>query len=345
MQVTIGEIAERVMFVTPSTKCEYVFTIFKETPDVEGVVVCLDNRPVGLVTKTKFYQKLSIQYGFDLFMKRTIDLVMISNPLVVDHSLPITEASAQAMDRTQEHLYDYVIVTKEDRLTGIVSIRNLLMKLAEEQISIARYSNPLTGLPGNFEIKNALKTAISYKKYTVFYIDINSFKTFNDTFGFKLGDEVIQKTAMILKNTFLGSDNSIQSFVGHIGGDDFIAIVPHHDYKEICKTILAKFEKYAHQFYSEEEHSQGYIKAISRMGILENIPLLGLSIAVVQNFNTSFQTIEELSKVAAHLKKRCKSLRRSVYLTIDEKVPAVFRGFDQLEKREVNVVNERENGR
>lgn len=326
MQVTIGEISEQVVVVTPSTKCEYVYSIFKETPEVEGVVVCIDNRPIGLVTKTKFYQKLSIQYGFDLFMKRTVDLVMISDPLIVDQSVPITEVSAQAMDRTQEHLYDYVIVTKEDRLIGIVSIRNLLMKLAEEQISIARYSNPLTGLPGNFEIKNALKTAITYEKYTVFYIDINSFKTFNDTFGFKLGDEVIQEAAIILKNTFFCNDKSLESFVGHIGGDDFIAIVPNHDYKEICTTILAKFEQYAHQFYSAEEHRQGYIQAISRMGILENIPLLGLSIAVVQNLNNQYQTIEELSKEAAHLKKRCKSLRRSVYLTIDEKVPISFQG-------------------
>ena len=154
MQVTIGEIAEQVIVVTPSTKCEYIYTIFKEKPEIEGVVVCSDDRPIGLVTKTKFYQKLSIQYGFDLFMKRTIDLVMITDPLIVDHSVPITETSAQAMDRALEHLYDYVIVTKKDRLVGIVSIRNLLMKLAEEQISIARYSNPLTGLPGNFEIKN-----------------------------------------------------------------------------------------------------------------------------------------------------------------------------------------------
>jgi len=91
MQVMIGEIAEQVMVVTPSTKCEYVYAIFKETPEIEGIVVCSEDRPVGLVTKTKFYQKLSTQYGFDLFMKRTVDLVMISDPLVLDQSVPITE--------------------------------------------------------------------------------------------------------------------------------------------------------------------------------------------------------------------------------------------------------------
>jgi diguanylate cyclase (GGDEF)-like protein len=324
MQVTIGEIAEQVIVVTPSTKCEYIYTIFKEKPEIEGVVVCSDDRPIGLVTKTKFYQKLSTQYGFDLFMKRTIDLVMINDPLIVDHSVPITETSAQAMDRTQEHLYDYVIVTKEDRLIGIVSIRNLLMKLAEEQISIARYSNPLTGLPGNFEIKNALKTAIAYEKYTILYIDINLFKAFNDTFGFKLGDEVIQYTATILKETVLKGSTSMESFVGHIGGDDFIAILPHHDFKGICQTLIKRFEQFTHQFYSAEELEQGFIHGISRMGVLENIPLVGLSIAVIHNISTSFHSIEEISKEAAMIKKRCKSLRRSVFLTNEEKIPEGF---------------------
>lgn len=321
MQVTIGEIAEQVIVVTPSTKCEYVYTIFKEKPAIEGVVVCSDDRPIGLVTKTKFYQKLSTQYGFDLFMKRTIDLVMISDPLIVDHSVPITETSAQAMDRAQEHLYDYVIVTKEDRLIGIVSIRNLLMKLAEEQISIARYSNPLTGLPGNFEIKNALKTAIAYEKYTILYIDINLFKAFNDTFGFKLGDEVIQYTATILKETVRNGNTSMESFIGHIGGDDFIAILPHHEFKIICQTLINRFEQFTHQFYTEEELSQGFIHGISRMGVLENIPLVGLSIAVIQNANKQYNTIEEISLEAARIKKRCKSLRRSVFLTGEDKVP------------------------
>lgn len=324
MQVTIGEIAENVIVVTPSTKCEYVYSMFKDSPEIEGMVVCSAERPVGLITKTKFYQKLSTQYGFDLFMKRTVDLVMITDPLIIDQSVPITEASAQAMDRLQEHLYDYVIVTKEDRLIGIASIRNLLMKLAEEQISIARYANPLTGLPGNFEIKNALKTALTYQEYTVFYIDINSFKTFNDTFGFKSGDEIIQETASILKDTILTSQQGLQFFVGHIGGDDFIAIIPHHDYHEICKRIITKFEQFAHQFYSIEDLKQGYIQAINRIGILENIPLIGLSIAVIQNQDTTFQSIEELSREAAHLKKRCKAMRRSIYLTTDTKIPGSF---------------------
>lgn len=314
MQVSIGEIAEKVITVTPTTKCEYVYSLFIESPSLEGIVVCSDQQPVGLMMKTQFYQKLSTKYGFDLFMNRTIDLVMNMEPLIVDYSLPITEVSAQAMDREQTNLYDYVIVTAQDELVGIVSIRNLLIKLAEVQISIARYSSPLTGLPGNFEIKNALQNALSFKKFSVLYIDINSFKVFNDSFGFKQGDEVIQGAASIIEDA-IHSNRQEQTFVGHIGGDDFIAIVPHHKYDDICQTIIEQFDLMAGSFYTEKELEQGFVRAHNRKGNLEDIPMIGVSIAVVTNRYSTFGSTEELSKEAALLKKRCKSLRRSVYLT------------------------------
>lgn len=317
MQITIGDIAEQVPIVSPSTKCEDVYSVFNEVPSLEGIVVCTDNEPVGLVMKSHFYQKLSIKYGFDLFMKRTIELVMNKEPLIVDSSVHITEVSALAMHRDQENLYDYVIVTAEDRIFGIVSIKNLLIKLAEVQVSNARYSNPLTGLPGNYEIIDSLQETLTYEKYSVLYIDINSFKVFNDTFGFKHGDEVIQETANIISETIITEEKG-PSFVGHIGGDDFIAIVPHFHYKDICYKIITRFDHLPRRFYSNEELTRGYVRAINRKGIMENIPIIGLSIAVVQNKNYSFHTIEELSKEAAKLKKKCKGIKRSVFLTFED---------------------------
>ncbi|MFP5113983.1 hypothetical protein ACSU64_16535 [Bacillaceae bacterium C204] len=70
MQLAIGEIVEKVTKVTPYTKCEEVYKSFKEIPSLEGVVVCLNEVPVGLVMNTHFYQALSTKYGFNLFMNR-----------------------------------------------------------------------------------------------------------------------------------------------------------------------------------------------------------------------------------------------------------------------------------
>ncbi len=317
MEQTIGDIAEKGLIVTPFTKCEVIYKSFKETPSLEGIVVCLNEQPVGLVMKTHFYQALSTKYGFNLFMNRTIELVMNKEPLMVDYSVPITDVSALAMNRSLDHLYDYVIVTVQDQMYGIVSIKNLLMKLTEVQVKIARNSNPLTGLPGNFVINETLQDLLLVEKFTVLYIDIDSFKAFNDTHGFREGDELIRETANIIVAT-LETYAGESSFVGHIGGDDFIAVIYDFEYEHICQSIITQFDHKSRQFYSDEELSRGYVQAVSRKGKLEQVSLVSLSIAVVSNTAATFQSVEQLSKEAANVKEKCKVIKKSIFLTLED---------------------------
>ncbi|MED4454719.1 GGDEF domain-containing protein [Metabacillus fastidiosus] len=317
MYLVIGDIVEKVNIVAPSTKCEDVYKIFDENPSLEGIVVCTGEQPIGLVMKTQFFQKLSTKYGFDLFMKRTIDLVMDQELLVVDFSAPIAEVSTLAMNRKQANLYDYVVVTKQGSIYGIVSMRDLIIKLSEVQINIARYSNPLSGLPGNNVIEEKLQEILTYENFSVFYLDIDLFKVFNDTYGFREGDVLLKETANIISETILTSANE-PSFVGHIGGDDFIAVIPHYDHESLCEAIINRFDQFILRFYSDEERKKGYIRAITRQGTVENVPLVSISIAVVQNENFIISTVEQLSKKAAELKKKCKEFKHSVFLTLDD---------------------------
>ncbi|MFT4417235.1 GGDEF domain-containing protein [Fredinandcohnia humi] len=317
MHIVIGEIAKEGKIVLPSTICEEVYDAFENDSSLEGIIVCEGFKPIGLVMKTHFFHRLSTKYGFDLFMKRTIDRVMDHVPLIVDYSLPITEVSSLAMSRKVDNLYDLVIVTKNNKIFGAVSIRELIMKLAEVQIRNARFSSPLTGLPGNIVIKEMLEEVLTYKMFSVLYIDIDSFKAFNDTYGFSTGDEIIKETATILTDSILTKSNE-PSFVGHIGGDDFIATIPHYCHKEICDTIINRFHTTLEKFYVKEDIENGYVKVLNRQGILEQTPLVSISIAVIQNINHSIPTLEQLSKEAAKVKRSCKAIRRSIYLTLEE---------------------------
>jgi diguanylate cyclase (GGDEF)-like protein len=318
MYVTIGEIVENIPIVSRTTYCEEIYKMFSENVTLDGVIICENEIPIGLVMKTKFFQKLSTKFGFDLFMKRTVSLVMDIDFLLIESSVSVTDVTNLAMGRSPDCLYDFVIVTKNDRYLGVVSIRDLLLKLSEIQINIARYSSPLTGLPGNYVIEEELNTFINRSQFSVFYFDINSFKFFNDTFGFKLGDELIKETARIITNVFLPTSPDNPSFVGHIGGDDFIASLTHYHFEGVCQTILQQFDTYVEQFYSNEELKKGYITGENRNGIVEKIPLVSLSIAVIQNKNIKFSSVEELSKIAAKVKKKCKSFGKSVYLSNEE---------------------------
>ena len=118
------------------------------------------------------------------------------------------------------------------------TIRNLV-----DLILINRGISPLTKLPGNIPIQAELKKRLLKKQnFAVLYFDLDNFKAYNDTYGFLGGDEVIKQTArIIVKN--VNSNENIHNFVGHIGGDDFVALVSNENYDDILQNIILEFDK------------------------------------------------------------------------------------------------------
>ena len=202
-----------------------------------------------------FFQSLSKKYGLDLFMGREIKLIMDQMPLYVDYNVDIVEVSTLAMQRTQQHIYDSVIVTKHEQVYGIVSIKNLLLKLAEIKVDIARDSSPLTGLPGNYEIQQHIEKVLKYEEFSILYLDLDQFKSYNDTYGFHKGDELLRETASLIKTNT--SQITTPYFIGHIGGDDFIIILTHHMYSSICENIIQNFDHMIERFYRPEDYKKG----------------------------------------------------------------------------------------
>lgn len=302
MFLQIGEIAEQIPDISIHHKCGFVDQIFKSNPQLQGVAVTENGRTAGLIMRISFYQKIGTLYGYTLYMGRTVELVMDKNPLVVDYNTPIIEVSRQAMSRQDENLYDYVIVTHEKALFGAVSVRDLLLNFAEIQAVAASFLNPLTGLPGNISITEWMVKSLLQDEFSVLYIDLDHFKAYNDTYGFKEGDRMIQATAELLKREAL----RMNGFLGHIGGDDFIIFISDYHYEECCRSIIAAFDTAVKDFYHAGHLAQKYVLTESRSGQLEEIPLVSISIAVVTNRSRRFASIEELSVEAARFKKAAK---------------------------------------
>ncbi|MEK4513215.1 GGDEF domain-containing protein [Paenibacillus sp. FSL K6-2524] len=309
----IGEIAEVIPYVSQDTKCEQVNQVFKDNPHLQGVVVIHNDYPVALVMRVQFYQQMGTLYGYNIYMGRPIGLIMKQEPLVVDYGESVAEVSKLAMDRPEEELYDYVIVAKNSQFYGVVSIRKLLLSFAEIQTKIATFLNPLIGLPGNLSIKEKLKQILEWEHFCVLYIDLDNFKVYNDTYGFTAGDKLTQATATILKGFIYQPD----SFVGHIGGDDFIAILNHHDYRQLNQSIIEQFDDMIGSFYSDSHLRQHYVLAENRAGRIEEIPLVGISIAIVTNEWRRYDHEDEIVNESTRIKKRCKADKHSCYYTND----------------------------
>ena len=180
-----------------------------------------------------------------------------------------------------------------------------------------RRVSPLTGLPGNVQIHSELKKRISKEEeFSVLYLDLDNFKSYNDVYGFLKGDKIIQYTANIITDEIHTDGGS--GFVGHVGGDDFIAIVPYTEVDNLCQRIIARFESKIKDFFTEEDAEKGYLEIQNRRGIIEKFPLTSISIAVVVADKNRFSNILQIGDVAAQVKHAVKSVMGSSY-TIDRR--------------------------
>ncbi|MBI4422340.1 MAG: response regulator [Elusimicrobia bacterium] len=170
-------------------------------------------------------------------------------------------------------------------------------------------ANPLSRLPGNVSIEREIAARIESKaRFAVLYGDLNNFKAFNDHYGFKRGDEVIQKTAQILLAARIQGD-----FVGHVGGDDFIMVTTLEHAEPACQKIVADFEAIAPALYDEAERAQGYIEVADRSGNMSRFAFVGIAIGVVTNEIRPLTSIGQISALGAEMKKFAKRTPRSSY--------------------------------
>ncbi len=173
--------------------------------------------------------------------------------------------------------------------------------------------HPSTRLPGagaiEAEISRRLK---SPALFAVCYADLDHFKEYNDRYSYNEGDRVIRILAMLLHDVVKGTCGE-RGFVGHIGGDDFIFIIPYDEIADICSEITTTFDLLVPYQYSEHDRRAGYFFGKDRRGVLDRVPLMTLSIGVVTNAQRTFKEPREVSRLATEMKTYAKTLSGSVF--------------------------------
>lgn len=189
------------------------------------------------------------------------------------------------------------------------------LQLAEARMVRVFDNNPLSRLPGNTSILRAIRQTLSQEEnYGVCYVDIDNFKPYNDRYGFARGDEVILMVARIIVNVVEEKARE-GSFVGHVGGDDFVFIVREEKAEEVCRQVLANFSLVRNMFLSAEDIAAGEFIGKDRLDQETRFPLLSLSIAVLLTGKGSkYRHSGEVSAAASQLKHYVKKLEGSNYL-------------------------------
>jgi GGDEF domain-containing protein len=194
---------------------------------------------------------------------------------------------------------------------------DLLLRRAERDLS----AHPSTRLPGTVAIEAEMQRRIDEKAFfAVCYADLDHFKEFNDRYSYYEGDRVIRLVAKLLHDVVKGMCGET-GFVGHIGGDDFIYVIPGERVADVCGEVVTVFDALISYQYSEQDRKAGYFFGKDRRGQLHRVPLMTLSIGVVTNERRTFTHAAQVSQLATEMKGYAKTLTGSVY-SVDRRTDA-----------------------
>lgn len=198
------------------------------------------------------------------------------------------------------------------------------------------FVHPSTRLPGTIEIELEMTRRIEAKvPFAVCYADLDHFKEYNDRYSYYDGDRVIRILSRILHDIVKGTCGE-RGFVGHIGGDDFIFIIPTDHVNETCGTIVEVFDTLIPFQYSEQDRRAGYYFGKDRRGQLHKVPLMTLSVGVVTNERRVFTHAGQVSELATEMKSYAKTLHGSVF-SVDRRGDGPAGDVPAVNQRVANV--------
>ena len=201
------------------------------------------------------------------------------------------------------------VVRPSDGADEISTRLDALLRRSDRDLTV----HPSTRLPGAAEIEADVQRRLgSGESFAMCYADLDHFKEFNDRYSYNDGDRVIRILAKILHDVVKGFCGE-RGFVGHIGGDDFIYVIPIAAIHDCCAEVIFVFDTLAPFQYSEQDRRAGYYFGKDRRGQLHRVPLMTVSIGVVTNERRHFTHAAQVSELASEMKSYAKTLPGSVY--------------------------------
>ncbi|CAN5384879.1 bifunctional diguanylate cyclase/phosphodiesterase [soil metagenome] len=301
--------AIRVLRIVPSVSSDTlnnrVYEIFSKDKDLQTIPVVDEGRPVGLITRAGLIDRFARLYQRELYGKKPCTVFMDPAPLIADKDTTLQDLSQIVVDADRHHLFNGFIITGDGLYMGMGTGHDLMREITQMQINAARYANPLTLLPGNVPINEHIDRLVENgARFHACYADLDHFKPFNDVYGYRRGDDVIQLAGRILS----GHSDPDRDFVGHIGGDDFIVLFQDEDWELRCEEILAAFAAVIPEHFSADDRERGGYMSEDRRGQKVFHPLITLSLGVVRIEPGQFSSHHQVATAAAIAKKQAKKI-------------------------------------
>ncbi len=318
LHVSAGKLVASAPSVTPQTASQDVLELMMRHPDLHAIAVVNQGIPVGIIHRPTLLDRFISLYARELYGRKPCSDLMDADPLIVDKATRMTELSELVVNKGKAAFTQGFVITSEGRYLGLGSGFDLMREVTEMQIIAARYANPLSGLPGNVPIQEHMERLLANEQtFVTAYFDLDQFKPYNDVYGFRRGDVIIQLLARILRE----SCNAELDFVGHIGGDDFVVLFQSLDWEVRCHGMLARFDRESQALFNPDHVEAGGYHSEDRRGVMAFHALVSLSIGAVLVDPDHFHQYQEVARAAAEAKHMAKRIEGSNLFIDQRKMP------------------------
>ncbi|WP_417311234.1 bifunctional diguanylate cyclase/phosphodiesterase [Ectopseudomonas khazarica] len=294
--------------VDQRTAIAEVLDLFRAQANLNSLAVLDEQQqPVGIVHRHSLSEALLKPFATDLFARKPISRLMSQDFLAVELKQSLQKVSRLLTSRARQRIEEDFIIIQGGRYLGLGRVIDVLKLITEQKLQQARHANPLTLLPGNVPIQQCLSRLLQQQREAaVCYVDIDSFKPFNDLYGYAKGDEVLLCLAQCLNERV----DPARDFVGHIGGDDFMLVLGSTDWREKLGRLIEDFQSQCRRFYREEHLQAGCFVAHNRHGQRQEYALLSLSIGVVHVSKEDCLQLDasRLAELASDAKRHAKAV-------------------------------------
>lgn len=281
---------------TPKETIASLLKRFAAHPGLMAIPVIDAGGVQGVVSRTQIELVAASPEGKRLLRRTCIELAD-ETPIRVEADLDLGALTALLVESDARHLADGFVIVSKGRYLGMGASQDVMRALQNSRVLAARYTNPLTLLPGQVPINEHLERLLaSQVPFTAWFVEVDQMRGLNDCEGFAKGDSLIHATARLLESACAtGVD-----FVGHVSGSRFVVLTQSEDWMVRADRILAEFPRVVESQVSAEVFARGYFVARSRDGGEKVRPLPRLAIGILPVLPGVFDSRHEVVLAAKH---------------------------------------------
>jgi EAL domain-containing protein (putative c-di-GMP-specific phosphodiesterase class I)/GGDEF domain-containing protein len=286
---------------------------FATSPALVAIPVMGENNVEGVVGRGVMDIVMASGVPHALAARPCIEFADLA-PIHAEASLGLDALAALLAQTDARRLADGFVILSGGRYLGMGTAGDVVRVLQSSRVLAARYTNPLTMLPGQVPINEHLERLLGGRvPFSAWFVEVDQMRGLNDSLGFTVGDALIHDTARLLEaHCEPGVD-----FAGHVSGSRFVILMQSDDWRARAERLVAAFPAVRDAHLPQEARERGYFTVRRRDGRDYVRPPPKLVVGVLPVLPGVFESRHEVVAVAKRAAEKAQSQPHDA-LFIDE---------------------------